>query len=104
MSHKMLSVVLLGALAAVPAISFANTGHSETAAQSMRDIDITAKVKSAFVMEKGLKSTDISVTTKDGVVTLTGTTDSQKGIDMAGEKAKSIEGVKSVDNKLTVKK
>jgi osmotically-inducible protein OsmY len=101
----MLSVVLLGALAAVPAISFANTSHTtETAAQSMRDTDITTKVKAAFVMEKGLKSTDISVNTTDGVVTLTGTTDSQKGIDMAVDKAKSIEGVKSVDNKLTVKK
>lgn len=43
----------------------------------MSDSAVTAKVKSALLEEKSLKSTDISVETSNGVVTLSGFLNSQ---------------------------
>jgi len=47
-----------------------------------------------------LKVSQISVTTTNGVVKLSGTVDSQQGIDRATEIARSVKDVKSVENSL----
>lgn len=47
----------------------------------MSDSAVTAKVKSALLEEKSLKSTDISVETSNGVVTLSGFLNSQAEIE-----------------------
>ncbi|AOF20348.1 molecular chaperone OsmY [Yersinia enterocolitica] len=69
----------------------------------MGDSAATAKVKSALLEEKTLKSTDISVETNHGVVTLTGFVTSQVEAETAVDIAKNVEGVKSVSDKLHVK-
>lgn len=85
-----------------------NVGNAvETAARNagnaVSDTVITSKVKAAILAEPNLKTLQISVDTENGVVTLTGTVDSQQNSDLAARIASGVDGVKSVDNKLTVK-
>jgi hyperosmotically inducible protein len=69
----------------------------------MDDSGITAKVKSALVDDKSIKSTDISVKTEKGVVTLSGFVATQAQAEQAVGVAGRVEGVKSVSDKLHVK-
>lgn len=119
MMAKTLLAVMLGT--SVPAsVAFANstTDSMQSAADSagqkidssmnkvgkfMDDSSITAKVKAALVDNKAIKSTDISVTTENKVVTLSGTVESQTQADEAANAAKRVEGVTSVINALQVK-
>ena len=50
------------------------------------------------VKADGVKSTDISVETTNGVVTLIGVQDSKTSVDKAIAVARSIKGVKDVDS------
>jgi hyperosmotically inducible protein len=61
------------------------------------DTWITTKVKSEFATTEGVSFTDISVTTRDGVVALSGTVGSGAEVDRAKQVAMSVKGVKSVD-------
>lgn len=79
----------------------ATTAQSDGMGTAISDTDITAKVKSKFVGMKSLKGSDISVTTTDGVVMLTGTATGSKAQYAAESLAKSVDGVKSVDDELT---
>jgi len=76
---------------------------AERAGEKIDDAAITAKVKTALVGEPGLKALQINVDTANGVVTLTGAVDTSQNLDRATQVAQSIEGVKSVDNRLNVK-
>lgn len=67
------------------------------------DAAITAKVKTAIIGEPGLKALQIDVDTANGVVVLSGAVDSPTSVDRATQIAQAIEGVKSVDNRLTVR-
>lgn len=69
----------------------------------MDDSGVTAKVKAALVDNDAIKSTDISVETHEGVVTLNGFVTSQDQAELAVAAAKKVEGVKSVSDKLHVK-
>ncbi|WP_337262488.1 MULTISPECIES: molecular chaperone OsmY [unclassified Serratia (in: enterobacteria)] len=69
----------------------------------MDDSATTAKVKSALVEDKAIKSTDISVVTEKGVVTLSGFVSSQAQAERAVAAAGKVAGVKSVSDKLHVK-
>ncbi|MCX8957476.1 molecular chaperone OsmY [Erwinia psidii] len=69
----------------------------------MDDSGVTAKVKAALVDNDAIKSSDISVKTHDGVVTLSGFVPSQDQAELAVAAAKKVEGVKSVSDKLHVK-
>ena len=70
---------------------------------AIEDTEITAKVKAAIFAESGLKTLQISVDTVKGVVTLSGTVNSQANSDMAKALAGAVNGVRSVNNKLVVK-
>lgn len=75
---------------------------------SVKDLEITAKVKGTFIREKLFGDKDpstmgVKVMTKKGIVYLTGTVDNQTEADNAAKLAKSIPGVKRVDSKLEVK-
>ena len=61
------------------------------------DAAITGKVKTKLLADPDVKGLAIDVDTKDGVVTLNGSADKAVAI------AKGTDGVKSVENKLTVK-
>jgi hyperosmotically inducible protein len=63
---------------------------------------ITVSVKAAILNDPLLKVSQIKVTTKDGIVQLSGALDSQENIDRAVEVAKTQKNVKSVQNDLTL--
>jgi len=71
--------------------------------QTLSDAAITTKVKSALAASQGLSSFDIHVETTNGVVKLTGTVDTTAQKTLAGNTASKTDGVKSVDNEITVK-
>ncbi|AHX12219.1 transporter [Dyella jiangningensis] len=70
---------------------------NETVPGKTNDAWITTKIKSELATTKGIKSTDISVDTKDGMVTLTGTATSAGEKAKAEHVAKQVKGVKTVD-------
>lgn len=76
---------------------------AEDAGEFITDSWITTKVKSSFLWSSNVPGSDISVTTTDGVVTLSGKVHSETERDQAIELAQSLRGVKSVDaEELTV--
>jgi hyperosmotically inducible protein len=75
----------------------AASSSNETVPGKVDDSWITTKVKSKLAAAKGIKSSDISVNTTDGVVTLTGTVASSKQRTRVEHLAKQVKGVKSVD-------
>jgi len=75
----------------------ASKSDNQTVAGKADDTWITTKVKSEFATKKSVKGSDISVTTAEGVVTLTGTVATAKEKASATKIAKAVKGVKSVD-------
>ena len=67
------------------------------------DAAITASISSEFAKDADLSAIKIDVDTKDGNVTLYGPAPTAAARDKATTLAKSIKGVASVSNKLTVK-
>lgn len=72
--------------------------QAEKSGVALEDASITA-----IVAEPGLKVLQINVDTLGGVVTLTGTVDSQKNSDKAKQIAGAVSGVKQVENRIVVK-
>ena len=70
---------------------------AEDTGDYISDLWITTKVKSTFMWSSGVSSGDISVTTDDGVVKLSGTVDSEAERELAVELAQELRGVKNVD-------
>ena len=79
------------------------TGATNETAVAVDDAAITTKVKTAVLAEPGLKSLQINVDTKDAVVTLSGTVDSPELKSRAVQIAQGVQGVKSVNDNLSVK-
>ena len=77
--------------------------QSVKAGVAINDAEITSKVKAAIFAEPGLKTLQISVDTIKGVVTLTGSVDSQANSDTANSLAGAVAGVKDVENHLALK-
>jgi hyperosmotically inducible periplasmic protein len=75
---------------------------TDKAGRALEDGKITASVKAHILAEPGLKVLMIDVDTKDGKVTLTGSADSAANVQKAEQIASSVQGVKSVDNRLAV--
>ena len=95
--------VWLSLLDGAPALALAaDSRHRRNAAdmdseQPVTDTWITTKVKADLATTDGVKSTDISVNTTNGVVTLIGVLDSKTAVDKAIAVAKGIKGVTDVD-------
>jgi osmotically-inducible protein OsmY len=64
---------------------------------------ITAKVKSSLLYHTSVSGLKTEVETKDGVVTLRGEAENQAQRELASEYANGIEGVRRVDNQMTIK-
>jgi osmotically-inducible protein OsmY len=73
------------------------------AGEAIGDAAITGKVKTALIADPDVKALKIDVDTKDHVVTLNGSADKQANADKAVTIAQGVEGVKSVENRLTIK-
>ena len=84
-------------IAQVAAQDAMKSSDNQTVPDKTADTWITTKVKSELATTKNVKSSDISVTTMDGVVTLTGTTASAAEKSKVETVAKKVKGVKSVD-------
>jgi len=69
----------------------------------MDDAAITARVKAEILADPVLKSSQVSVTTKGGVVRLSGIVDSNQSIDRALEITRGIKNVQATENNLVVK-
>jgi hyperosmotically inducible protein len=72
----------------------AETAPSE---QPGTDAWITTKVKTELMTTKGVPSTDISVTTNNGVVMLSGVLDNKAQVQKSVAVAKAVKGVRNVD-------
>ena len=79
-----------------------STPTQSSAGEAIDDAVITTKVKSAFVGDKKVSATHISVSTDKGVVTLTGTAKDRQEARMAAELAQNVAGVKRVENRIVV--
>ena len=66
------------------------------------DATLTSNVRTRLAADSTLPASSITVETKDGVVTLSGTVNSEAEKSRAEQIAKGVEGVKSVTNDLTV--
>lgn len=73
------------------------------AGDAIGDGAITAKVKTALLADPDVKALRIDVDTRDAAVTLSGTLDQRANADKAVSIARGVDGVKSVENRLTVK-
>lgn len=81
----------------------AATQKHESTGQYIDDSVITTKVKTAIFNEETLKTMQINVKTYKGVVQLSGFVNSAQSVKTAGDVARSVENVVSVENDLLVK-
>ncbi len=91
------AVLALGSVGMAVAADDMSTS-SEKSAQPGTDTWITTKVKAELATTRGISSTDISVTTKNGIVTLSGVVDSKAQVQKSVAVAKAVKGVHSVDS------
>lgn len=94
-------------------LSFAGCGKTQedasksatgtTVGTEIDDSIITAKVKSKLLADQDIKGFDFKVETHKGDVQLSGFVDNQAQIDHAIMITRSVEGVKNVDNKVSLK-
>jgi osmotically-inducible protein OsmY len=64
---------------------------------------LSKEVRRAMTKTKGLTSSNINVRVRDGAVTLAGTVPDNSQIEKATEAAKSVPGVTSVKNAITIR-
>jgi hyperosmotically inducible periplasmic protein len=70
---------------------------------SVTDDSIEASAKQSYIFKNYLKGDDVTVQSKDGVVTLTGTVSEGSHKALAQEYVSNLPGVKTVDNRLKEK-
>ena len=76
---------------------------STTLGTAIDDTVVTASVKSALLADADIKSIDFKVETRKGEVMLSGFVDNQSQKDRASTLVKAVNGVKSVQNNVTLK-
>ncbi|MGY8811662.1 MAG: BON domain-containing protein [Pseudomonadales bacterium] len=74
----------------------------QTLSQSFSSATTTATIKSKLLWNSNTEGLDVNVTTKNGVVNLSGTAQSEAAKDLAGMLAKDTDGVRRVDNEIRV--
>ena len=76
---------------------------STTVGTEIDDTVVTTKVKSALLGDQDIKGFDIKVETRKGIVLLSGFVDNQARADRAIVVVRAVEGVKGVENNMTIK-
>ena len=79
-------------------------GAPTTIGNKVDDSIVTTQVKAALLGEASIKSLDIAVVTRQGVVQLSGFVNDQTQIARAIEVAHRVAGVSSVSNEMSIKK
>jgi hyperosmotically inducible periplasmic protein len=102
---KTLSFILcLGALPlAIAVTGCAGDRYHQSTGEAIDDEGISMHVRSALSNDAEYKYDDVSVKTFKGTVQLSGFVKTQAQMSRAGELAKGVEGVKNVENNITVK-
>ena len=101
--------ILLASFVAVSAAVFvapAASAAEDTGAKVGRAIDdsvITGKVKAALIADSVTKAHQINVETRHGEVLLSGFVDSKEARSRAAELARTVEGVRGVQNSLELR-
>ena len=80
--------------------AFLSSQHAS--AGPAEDAATTARIETTFALNGHLSPFDINTTTREGVVTLTGSVDDQVQKDLCTEIAMTVAGVKEVDNQLLI--
>jgi hyperosmotically inducible protein len=80
-----------------------STSKQTSPGEYVDDSVITTKIKSLLAEDDFLKSFQIGVETRKGIVQLSGFVNSKQAVDKAGQIARSVKGVTSVKNDLIVK-
>jgi len=101
-SHKSLARDTVSELPGVKSVDNRLEVKGESPAKNS-DTWLTTKVKTTLLFHRSV-SAMTEVNTKDGIVTLQGKADSQAQKDLTTEYVKDVEGVKGVNNELTVSK
>ena len=91
----------LAAIAAIALVGLAGCA-SPGGTSYVDDAMVTARVKKAIYNEPSLKVSEVSVTTEDGVVSLSGMVKTRAERSKATDVARKVEGVKRVKNELKV--
>jgi osmotically-inducible protein OsmY len=77
--------------------------YHDSTGESIDDSSTTMRVKHALGEDAEYKYSDVNVTTFKGTVQLSGFVDTSAQKSRAADIAKNVEGVKDVDNNITVK-
>ena len=80
-----------------------NKEDKTTATVEIHDAAITAEVKMALAVKRGVAASEINVDTDQGVVTLHGQVDTQAERQLAVMVARDVHGVKDVVNDIRVR-
>jgi hyperosmotically inducible periplasmic protein len=75
--------------------------HSDNLRATVDDTATTAKVKERIATDKRLQDSQISVTTTNGIVTLTGSAPTHQAASTAEDVVASVNGVRGVDNRIS---
>jgi hyperosmotically inducible protein len=76
---------------------------SASDAEKIGDMALAENVKSVLEADDSLRSFNIGIETRDGVVILSGWVSSQDALVKAGQIVRSVKGTRSVENNLIVK-
>ena len=101
-----LSIISIGAMplmVGLLASGCAGDRYHESTGEGIDDTATTSRVKKALHADTQYKFEDVKVTTFKGTVQLSGFADSRDAKSRAGEIAKSVEGVKDLQNNISVK-
>ena len=103
LSRKTLIALAISASIGAGAVAYSapdSTDSSASVGAAMSDTAITGQVKTKFATDHRLKGSDVSVTTNNGVVTLTGSAPNSTAKDAAESLASNVSGVRSVNNQI----
>ena len=101
---KILSIMALCALSASCSQSQDSSPAVDHAKKMLSDSEITLKVKQVILMDGSLSPSNrfVSITTTNGVVVITGQVSNADQMQKIADKAKTVDGVKRVDNQMTL--
>lgn len=105
---SILTAALAGALALLvgcskPSESTGAPAPSTSVGTEIDDSVITTSVKTALLSDPDIKSFDLKVETRKGMVQLSGFVDSQAQVDRAITTVRGVSGVKDIENKVSFK-
>lgn len=96
------SIAMLLAAVPIATVLAGCAGAGTKTGEYVDDSTITTKIKTSMATDKDISALAVHVSTDHGAVVLSGTVKSQAEKERAGQIARSVAGVKSVENDLMV--